>query len=58
VLLAVSQDVFKVKGSSRCDPLNEGPLQAYEEKWSAEIADWGNIGWIGRTNYLQMGLLS
>jgi hypothetical protein len=22
--------------------------------WSAEIADWGNIGWIGRANYLQV----
>jgi hypothetical protein len=48
-----ASDVFKVNASSRCDPLYEGRFKPMN-KWSAEIADWGNIGWIGRANYLQV----
>ena len=41
-------DVFKVKASNRCDPLYEGPLQAYEQLVSRQRRlgqyrlDWPN----------------
>jgi hypothetical protein len=41
------------KAANRGDPLYEEPIQAYEN-WSADSVDWGNIGWIGRADYLQV----